>query len=43
MLLLGLGLGLFILGFLAEGMAALKEELGAIRKKLDDIENHSKR
>ncbi len=43
LLLLGLGLGLFILGFLAEGMAALKEELGAIRRKLNDMEDRSDR
>jgi len=35
MLLAGVGLGLFILGFIAEGLAALKEELSAVRKKLD--------
>ena len=35
-LLTGLGLGLFILGFLAEGLAAIKEELGVVRKKLDE-------
>lgn len=40
-LLLGLGLGLFILGFLAEAMTALKEELGAIRKKLDKLNARS--
>ncbi len=37
MLLIGIGLGLFILGFLAEGLAGLKEEMGVIRKKLDRI------
>ncbi len=37
-LLAGSGLGLFILGFLAEGLAALKEELGAVRRKLDNID-----
>ncbi len=35
-LLTGLGLGLFILGFLAEGLAAIKEELGEVRKKLNE-------
>ncbi len=35
-LLTGVGLGLFILGFLAEGMAAIKEELGVVRKKLNE-------
>ena len=38
-LLSGIGLGLFILGFLTEGLAAIKEELGAVRKKLNDIES----
>lgn len=42
LLLIGLGLGLFILGFLAESLTALKEELGAIRKKLDRIDESSK-
>jgi glycosyltransferase involved in cell wall biosynthesis len=37
-LLAGAGLGLFILGFLAEGLAALKEELGAVRRKLDNMD-----
>lgn len=36
-LLLGFGLGLFILGFLTEGLTALKEEMGAVRKKLNEI------
>jgi glycosyltransferase involved in cell wall biosynthesis len=35
MLLIGIGLSLFILGFLAEGLAGLKEEMAVIRKKLD--------
>lgn len=35
-LLTGLGLGLFILGFLSEGLAAIKEELGVVRKKLNE-------
>ncbi|MCX6827235.1 MAG: glycosyltransferase family 2 protein [candidate division Zixibacteria bacterium] len=43
MLLAGVGLGFFILGFLSEGLAALKEELGAIRKKLDNIEQSLKK
>ncbi len=38
-LLNGLGLGLFILGFLSEGLAAIKEELGEVRKKLNE-KNH---
>ena len=37
MLLIGIGMALFILGFLTEGLAALKEELGVIRKKLDKL------
>jgi len=37
-LLVGAGMGLFIMGFLAEGLAAIKEELGAVRKKLDILE-----
>jgi glycosyltransferase involved in cell wall biosynthesis len=41
-LLVGFGLGLFTLGLLGEGMAALREELGAVRKKLDDIERQMK-
>jgi len=43
MLLIGLGLGLFILGFLSEGLAAIREELGAIRKRIGDIEDRSKK
>jgi glycosyltransferase involved in cell wall biosynthesis len=35
MLLIGIGMSLFILGFLAEGLAGLKEEMAIIRKKLD--------
>ncbi len=42
-LLLGMGLGLFMLGLLAEGLAAMKEELGVIRKKLDNIDNQLKK
>jgi glycosyltransferase involved in cell wall biosynthesis len=41
-LMIGIGLGLFILGFLAEGLAAIKEELGAVRKKLDSLESEGK-
>ncbi len=36
-LLAGLGLGLFVLGFLGEGMAAIREELAAVRKKINDL------
>lgn len=42
MLLSGLGMGFFILGFLAEALAALKEELAVIRKKLSDFERKQK-
>jgi glycosyltransferase involved in cell wall biosynthesis len=39
-----LGLGLFMLGFMSEGQAALKEELGDLRKKtqtiLDELRRH---
>jgi len=34
LLLIGLGVALFILGFLAESLAAMKEELSAVRRKL---------
>nr|MBN2278573.1 glycosyltransferase family 2 protein [candidate division Zixibacteria bacterium] len=36
LLLIGLGSALFILGFLAESLAAMKEELSAVRRKLLD-------
>ena len=42
-LLTGVGLGLFILGFLAEGLAAIKEELGVVRKKLDEKKSDENR
>lgn len=42
-LLMGLGLGLFILGFLAEAMASMKEELAGIRKKLDRFDETPKK
>lgn len=42
-LLLGLGLGLFILGFLGEALAAVRDELGAVRKKLDRLKGDSKK
>ncbi len=42
MLLIGIGMALFILGFLTEGLAALKEELGVIRKKLDKLGRDTK-
>ncbi|UCD16733.1 MAG: glycosyltransferase family 2 protein [Candidatus Zixiibacteriota bacterium] len=37
LLLSGLGMGFFILGFLAESLAALREEMGAVRKKIDKL------
>jgi len=36
-LLSGLGLGLFMLGFMSEGQAAMKEEIGDLRKKTQGI------
>lgn len=36
-LLVGLGLGFFILGFLAESMTSLKEELSSVRRKLNSM------
>lgn len=39
-LLVGLGLGFFILGFLAEGIAGMKEELNDIRKRSISILEH---
>ena len=45
-LLAGLGLGLFILGFMSESQAAMKEELGDLRKKtqgiLDELKQQKK-
>ncbi len=43
LLLIGTGLSLFILGFLAEGLAAVREELAAMRKKLDNIDDNIKK
>lgn len=42
-LLSGLGLGLFMLGFMSEGQAALKEEIGDLRRKTQTILNEVKR
>ena len=46
-LLVGLGLGFFILGFLAEGIAGMKEELNDIRKRsisiLDNVSDSKDR
>jgi hypothetical protein len=36
-LMIGLGMGFFILGFLAESMTALKEELSSVRLKLNQL------
>jgi glycosyltransferase involved in cell wall biosynthesis len=36
-LLVGLGMGLFLMGFLSEGLTALKEEISHMRKKSDAI------
>jgi glycosyltransferase involved in cell wall biosynthesis len=36
-LLVGMGMGLFMMGFLAEGMTALKEEMDDLRKKTGSI------
>ena len=33
-LLVGLGFGLFLMGFMAEGQTAIKEEVGDLRRKL---------
>lgn len=41
-LLVGIGLGLFIMGFMSEGQAAVKEEVGDIRRKLQKLINDSK-
>lgn len=39
MLLMGLGMGLFLMGFLSEGLTALKEEISHMRKKLDRFDH----
>lgn len=39
LLLVGLGLGLFLLGFLAEGQTAIREELGDVRKRMKRLED----
>ena len=36
-LLIGIGLGLFMMGFLSEGQAAVKEELGDMRQKIQAL------
>lgn len=45
-LLLGLGMGLFIMGFMSEGLTALKEEIGDLRRKnkaiFDKLDNKEK-
>jgi len=40
-LLIGLGLGFFILGLLGEALAAVREEIGSVRKKLDKLSEKS--
>lgn len=42
-LLAGMGLGLFMLGFMSEGQAALKEEIGDLRRKTQMILSEVKR
>ncbi len=42
LLMIGVGMGLFIMGFLAESIAALKEETNSIRHKLDILINREK-
>ena len=37
MLLIGVGMGLFLMGFISEGLTALKEEMTDLRKKSDAI------
>jgi hypothetical protein len=36
-LLVGLGFGLFLMGFMAEGQTAIKEEVGDLRRKLQKL------
>ena len=35
LLLVGLGVGLFAMGFITEGQAAIKEELSALRRRIE--------
>lgn len=42
-LLAGMGLGLFMLGFMSEGQAAIKEELGDLRKKTQTLLDEMRR
>ncbi len=42
-LLAGLGFGLFLMGFMAEGQAAIKEELTDLRRNIIELTGHSKR
>lgn len=41
-LLVGLGFGLFLMGFMAEGQTAIKEEVGDIRQKLHNLLSEQK-
>ncbi|MCK4573050.1 MAG: hypothetical protein KAU36_01705, partial [candidate division Zixibacteria bacterium] len=41
-LLAGLGFGLFLMGFMAEGQTAIKEEVGDLRRKLQTLLNRSR-
>ena len=38
-LLMGIGMGLFMMGFMAEGLTALREEIGDMRKKLQKTQS----
>lgn len=40
-LLVGLGFGLFLMGFMAEGQTAIKEEVGDLRRKLNRLVDES--
>jgi len=42
-LLIGVGMGLFMMGFMAEGLTALREEIGDLRKKTNGILEETKR
>lgn len=42
-LLMGVGMGLFMMGFMAEGLTALREEIGDMRKKLQGMLSETKK
>jgi len=42
-LLTGLGFGLFLMGFMAEGQTAIKEEVGDLRRKLNRLIDDSEK